>query len=145
MSDNNDEHEFMDVQVAAVLRRTDEQAEQALRARLDIEGRLAEVIARGTAQRASGKKIFGVDTGSVLAAWSVDLTATGVRTLSGGRRLVRAVTDPDFFAAALGRPRSGLEPWPDLAIEFDPDSAEVMATLSLPSRPPREVHVVAVA
>ncbi|MFF7259164.1 hypothetical protein ACFZCL_02560 [Streptomyces sp. NPDC008159] len=131
-----------DSQVAALLRAADESAVEALRGTLDIEGRLATVLARADVERASAATVFGEDVRAVLASWSVDLTHTAVRSAGPGRRVVRAVTDPEFFQAVMGRQRSGLEPWPDLCLEFAEDSLSLVAVLSLPSPPTRGVRVV---
>ncbi|MGJ5831117.1 hypothetical protein [Streptomyces ossamyceticus] len=143
MSDNDcTSHDLGDdSQVAALLRAADESAVEALRATLDIEGRLATVLARADAERASVATVFGVDVSAVLASWSVDLTRTAVRGVGPGQRIVRAVTDPEFFQAVMGRQRSGLEPWPDLCLEFAEDAFSLVAVLSLPSSPARGVRV----
>ena len=147
MSDNDyTSHDLGDdSEVAALLRAADESAVKALRGTLDIEGRLAAVLARAGAEREAVATVFGADVSAVLASWSVDLTHTAVRSVGPGRRVVRAVTDPEFFRAVMGRQRSGLEPWPDLCLEFAADTLSLVAVLSLPSSPVRGVRVAVMA
>lgn len=147
MSDNEyTSHDLGDdSKVAALLRAADESAVKALRGTLDIEGRLAEVLARAVAEREAVATVFGADVSAVLASWSVELTHTAVRSTGPEHRIVRAVTDPEFFRAVMGRQRSGLEPWPDLCLEVAADTLSLVAVLSLPSSPTRGVRVAVMA
>lgn len=131
--------------IAALLRAADEGAVRALRNVLDTEGRLAQVLARGDLDRKAVATVFGADARSVLASWSVELTPAGVRATGRERHVVRAVDDPEFFEAVMGRPRTGLEPWPDIRLDFDEDGLGLAAVLSLPSHPLRGVGIAVVA
>jgi hypothetical protein len=130
----------MDLDMDAVLLAADEAAVTALRAQLDVEGKLVEVLAR-----AEAGQVFAAGTRTVLASWSLELTAAAVRAHGAEWRVVRPINDQEFFAAATGRPRVGLDPWPDVQLAISPDQGELRAVLSLPNRPPRGTAVLIVA
>lgn len=127
-------------EMAEVLRAADEAAVSALRAHLDVEGRLTEVMAH-----VEGERAFAADARAVLASWPLELTPAAVRAHRVERRIIRSVDDEDFFAAAIGRPRVGLDPWPDVMLTISQDQAELRVVLSLPSRPPHGTGLVIVA
>ncbi|MEU7996490.1 hypothetical protein AB0B83_14295 [Micromonospora sp. NPDC049060] len=124
----------------AAVRAADDAAIEALRARLDVEGRLTEVLARAEAERA-----FAAGTREVLASWTLALSPATVRSAGTRRRIVRNVENAEFFTAAVGRRRAGLDPWPDVALVIDQDRAELRVVLSLPDRPPAGTGLVVVA
>ncbi|MFI5546106.1 hypothetical protein ACIA6E_20290 [Streptomyces sp. NPDC051815] len=136
MLESQDQHDGeSDTAVAALLRAADEAAVRALRNRLDIEGRLAEVVVRGDGERASAR---------CTVSWSLELCTSTVRATGTARRTVRSVEDAAFFSAVVGRPREGLEPWPEVVLGFDAEGPELTAMLALPSPPPDGVCVTAV-
>lgn len=132
---DNQGNEWND-EAETVLRATDEAAIEALRAGLDVEGRLAEVLA---------KVEFDTNARDVLALWTMELAPAMVRSAGTPSRIVRSVASAEFFAAATGRQRVGLDPWPDVALLVDQKLAELRIVLSLPERPPAGVGLVAVA
>lgn len=106
----------------ALLRRVDATAERALAQDLDVEERLAWLK---SAEAASDRELA-----EVMTRWSVELLADASR---GAGTLIRPVDDTAFFAAAVGRERAGLEPWPEMEVRLTDATPQAIAmALSLP-------------
>jgi hypothetical protein len=123
--DSNADHdkEMRPDDLDALLREVDASAVMALAEDLNVEERLARIK--------SPKAASNRDLEEAVARWSAELLVDASR---GDGALIRPVDDPVFFAAVVGRPRAGLEPWPEMQVGLSYDTPQaVTVALSLPA------------
>lgn len=137
---NNADHdeEFRPDDLDALLRIVDAHANTTLAEELDVEERLARLkSAAANPQSPSDRQLA-----EVLARWSTELLSDANR---GHGTIIRPVDDPAFFSAAVGRERTGLEPWPEMEVILNNTVPQTISvTLNLPGLASQTTRVTAV-
>lgn len=119
---DHDEEIRPDDELDPLLRKVDASALRALSEDLDVEERLARLKSSPT--------VSDHELAEVMARWTAELITDATR---GNAALLRPVDDPAFFAAAVGRARTGLEPWPEMQVALGEATPQAIAVaISLP-------------